>query len=150
MYPVRTSVKALIVKDEHVLLVHCRRAGEDYYILPGGGQNHSESLHVALMRECREEIYCDVVIGELIHVRDFIAGNHRVKGMDPSFHQVEFWFRCKLAEDAKPRIGTAKDNHQLGVEWLPIVRIDDYPVFPKVLKDILRGSILNVYLGDTN
>ena len=39
-----------------------------FYLCPGGGQDHGEDAYEALRRECREEIGCDVVVGELAFV----------------------------------------------------------------------------------
>jgi 8-oxo-dGTP diphosphatase len=55
--PVRPSVKAIIVRDDHLLVVVNRNpAGQDVELLPGGGQEPQESLPEALQRECLEEI----------------------------------------------------------------------------------------------
>ena len=53
----RIGVKALVVRDGHVLMNEVRTArGEVLFGPPGGGQEHGESQAEALVRECREEI----------------------------------------------------------------------------------------------
>lgn len=52
--PVTLGVKALLIKNDSVLLVkHSYRAG---WFLPGGGVKKQEDLETAVRRECREEI----------------------------------------------------------------------------------------------
>ncbi len=60
-YPVRKAARAVVFDDEkNVALLHVSKAG--YYKLPGGGLEESENVEIALVRECQEEIGCEVEI----------------------------------------------------------------------------------------
>src|SRR5262245_56058956 len=50
---IRVSAKAVIVRDDKLLVIAHRDADGEYFLLPGGGQERFESLHDALRRECR-------------------------------------------------------------------------------------------------
>ena len=65
-----------------VLCVHKRDDTEDYFTLPGGGQEPGETLPEALRRECLEEIDADVLVDRLRYVRDYIGRNHPFAAMD--------------------------------------------------------------------
>ena len=53
---IRSTVKAILCKENQILLNRCQMEnGEIYYDLPGGGQNPYESLEEALHREILEE-----------------------------------------------------------------------------------------------
>lgn len=64
-YDAREAGRAVVIDEEGMIgLLHVTK--DNYYKLPGGGIEGSEDRIVALQRECREEIGCDVVIvGEL-------------------------------------------------------------------------------------
>lgn len=50
----RLAVKAIIVRDHKLLLVH--EIGDAWWNLPGGGVEHGETLEEALTRELAEEL----------------------------------------------------------------------------------------------
>lgn len=135
MSDIRLSVKAIIVEGGQLLALKCRDAEGDWFMLPGGGQGFGETVHEALERECREEAGCQVRIGPLRFVRDYIAKNHEFAESSSDFHQVELWFECELASGlGQP---SAPDTMQVGIEWLKMDRLSAYRLYPKVLQDVL-------------
>ena len=48
------------------------RSGE-FYLLPGGGQNHGETLKECLIRECYEELGVHVRVQKLLCTREYIG-----------------------------------------------------------------------------
>lgn len=153
MNPVRNSAKAIIIRDGCILLIRNRDADGDWYILPGGGQNHGETLHDALRRECREEIGSDVQVGELKLIREYIGRNHEFADHDGAMHQVEFMFECRIDEAYTPGSGHTPDTYQTGVAWLPLADLGRFRLYPKVLIALLGNGLRDtgcVYLGDVN
>jgi 8-oxo-dGTP diphosphatase len=150
VYPVRTSTKAVIIKD-HALLVIVGKseADDEYYYLLGGGQVKFETLEDALKRECIEEIDTKVIVGDLLFVRDYISRNHEYAAFDPNFHQVDFFFECTLEPDQIPKNGSSPDRTQLGVHWLPLSQLEAAHFYPTKLKTVLLTRD-RVYLGDVN
>jgi len=150
---IRNSAKAIIIRNSELLAIKNRSDGADWYILPGGGQNHSESLIETLKRECFEEASIDVEVGDILFVRDYIAGNHEFAAQDGDAHQVEFMFQCTIASDARPELGMDADQWQVGVQWLPLSRLSEFDLYPSGLKEALASGIPEnhpVYLGDVN
>jgi 8-oxo-dGTP pyrophosphatase MutT (NUDIX family) len=150
---VRVSVKAIIIRDGRVLLVKSCDQDGDWYLLPGGGQQHGESLPAALRRECREEIGVEVEVGALRLVRDYIGKNHQFAAGDGDLHQIELMFECTIRGSAEPRPGPVPDEQQTGIAWLEIAELAGHRVYPGALAEHLgacgdRGEV--VYLGDVN
>ena len=153
MRPIRVSVKAIILKEDKILLCRNRDEDGDWYILPGGGQNRGESLSDALKRECFEEIGAKVEVGPIQLIRDYIGRNHEFS-QDADIHQVEIMFECKLQGDYDPGVGHSPDFDQTGVEWLKIEELSNYRIYPAALRESLRNGIIEspgaTYLGDVN
>ena len=150
MNAVRLSVKAIIVRDDALLVLKCRDHTGDWYLLPGGGQEHGETVHEALNRECREEVGCEIEIGPLRFIRDYIARNHEFAEIDGDAHQVELMFECTLASE--PSGPVVPDNWQTGFAWLPLSHLDQYRLYPSALITLLTSprSTDALYLGDCN
>ncbi|WP_246070554.1 NUDIX domain-containing protein [Paenibacillus kobensis] len=96
MKPIRNSAKAIIIEDGKVLLTKNQDDNGFFYLFPGGGQEQGEQLSDAVYRECIEEIGQQVVVGDLIYVREYIGKNHEFAAWDSEIHQVEFYFKCSL------------------------------------------------------
>lgn len=147
----RISAKGLIIEAGRILLPAHRDEAGIYYILPGGGQEPGETLAAALVRECREELGVDVIVGELLGARDYIARHHEFAATDDA-HQVELMFRCTLVAGSVPALGANPDPRQIGVDWVELAQIDRVRFYPRRLAELLasRGDVVFGYLGDVN
>lgn len=150
---IRNSAKAIIIKDGKVLCIKCEDTLGFYYGLPGGGQEHGESLPEAVRRECREEIGADVIVRDLVFVRDYIGANHEFAQYHPDMHQVELMFACDLVCDCGVELDNVPDTAQIGVEWLELDKLENYRLYPQEMRPFLKNMQFNsktTYLGDIN
>lgn len=154
MKSVRSAARALIIKDGRLLAIEMQRGkGPVFYILPGGGQTHGETLEATLRRECLEEIGLEPIIGPIAYVREYIGRNHTFKEAHKDFHQIEVVFRCSLMEGSMPKAGIDTDKNQIGFRWIPLSDIEQIDFFPAVLKTFIRDGAVEIdslYLGDIN
>ena len=132
--PTRNSAKALIVKDGKMAAVKISDGAEEWYIMPGGGQDAEETLPEAVGREVSEELGIRVECGELLFVVEGVHGE--------SFHRVDLVFECRVLRDA-PEAILHSDTNQVGVEWLDIASLNTQPLYPSKL----RRQIMNYYEG---
>lgn len=150
---IRTAARALIIHNRKLLTIKMRDKTGIFYILPGGGQQHGETLHVSLKRECREEIGAEVEVGDLLYVREYIGKNHEFRQAHHAFHQVENVFRCHLKSPDLLGTGSEHDKKQIGVEWIPLEHLSEYRILPEVIKSCFTSEGFEApahYLGDIN
>ncbi|MBO0844631.1 MAG: NUDIX domain-containing protein [Nocardioides sp.] len=149
---IRVATKAIIIRDDALLVTVNSGDFETFYLCPGGGQEHGEDAHQALRRECLEEIDCQVVVGDLAFVRDYIGADHEFAEQDGWVHQQEVYFFCTLEADAEPGLGAVVDTWQTGVAWLPLDELVDQPLWPRALARwlLLPEAERPRYLGNVN
>lgn len=150
---VRPSAKALIIRNDKILLLKCQKGEHLYYNLPGGGQNFGERIDEALIRECWEEAGAKVQVKNLVFVRDYISKHHSFSDSKTDVHQLELIFTCELLGPDHPEGGPEPDDYQIGVEWIAIDQLNTITLYPTEIAKYLPLSPSlpeEVYLGDVN
>jgi ADP-ribose pyrophosphatase YjhB (NUDIX family) len=85
----RLAVRAIILRDDRLLLVNAWKGRTHLWTCPGGGVELHQSLPEALRREVHEETGLVVEVGEPCLVNEF----HDPRG---TFHQVDIYFRARI------------------------------------------------------
>ena len=152
----RNSIKEVIVRDGSLLVTVNRDHLGEFLLLPGGGQEFGETMVQALRRECAEEIGCEIIVHDLLGIREYIGAHHQFAEFDSDVHQVEVMFRCELAAGAQPRFGDLPDDSrdwvQTGTAWVALEELSEWRIFPAALKEWLPTlpEPAKRYLGDVN
>lgn len=156
MNRIRSSVKALIIHNLHVLTIKKGNEDEAKYVIPGGGQEFNETLSDAVIRECLEELGVQIEVGPLLWVREFISKNHVENQKDEDrIHIVEHIFEAFLEKVPKHFQPLSPDSTQLGIEWLPIDRLSEYNYYPREIIPLIKEKSQSkdcklTYVGDMN
>lgn len=149
---IRSSVCALIIRNNQILTIKKREDSDIEYIMPGGGQEFGETLLDALHREVREEVGARIKNAKLILVREYIGKNHEHSERDKGLHIVNHIFSCEIEEENSYQI--EPDFDQVGIEWLDIDDLQRYNFYPKDLIKELRiidtSTRFETYIGDIN
>jgi ADP-ribose pyrophosphatase YjhB (NUDIX family) len=148
---IRSAAKAIIIKDEKILLNKCRDENIGvYYTLPGGGQHPYETLHGAVIRECLEETGYTVVPVRFAALLEEIQMDAEVREKDPDYaHKIYHIFVCALANE-KAENPTEKDSSQITSEWVAIGALENIRFFPNAIGENiinLLNSPAPVFLG---
>lgn len=131
---IRTSAKAVIIQNGKLLAIKLNDGNEEWFILPGGGQDSEEILPQTVEREVREETGIEVKCKDLLFV---IEGAH-----GENFHRIDLVFLCDYL--GKARNATIhNDTNQIGFDWLDLSALNRLPLFPSKL----RRPIMSFYEG---
>ena len=141
---IRTSAKALVIRDGRMLAIRLHDQDGDFYIMPGGGQNTGELLPAAVEREVAEETGIAVKAGDAVFI---IEGE---KGEES--HRVDIVFRCEYLGESDAERHT--DWNQTGYEWLDIATLNTAPLYPSKLRrpimNLAAGKEAPIYLENEN
>ena len=123
--------RALIQNKDDILLIQRNRAGEIYYVLPGGHVEDGEDAESTVLREIKEETSLNVrIIKKLDSLLDKDATTHHI-------------YLCEYISGV-PRLAT--DSPELTKEsgvniytpmWKSVNEIRDLPMWPDEVKQFL-------------
>jgi len=129
----RITSRAIVLKDEHILINDRNHFGHKYIALPGGGVEEGESNEQAAIREVKEE--CSIVINNprLVIIED--AGET---------FGLQYIFLCDyvsgepMLDPNSPEAEDNKDGKNLYAPlWLPLKELGQSNLLPAELKDLI-------------
>lgn len=133
-------VRAIIIENNKVLLMHRIKQGHEYWTFPGGGvDKEDKSLEDGLKRECKEELGVEVEIKDLYF-----------KEFDTFSNQIQYYYICKIIGG---ELGTGngpewinRDVEKYGtyeIVWIPISELKDKIVYPFKVRDKIINETSN-------
>lgn len=140
---VRNAAKALIIKDGKMLAIKLKDEQDEWYIMPGGGQDVEEILPETVCREVAEELGLQVEVKDLVFVIEGVHGE--------SFHRIDLVFLCEYRGKIENAV-LQSDTYQVGYDWLDIKSLNTTPLYPSKLRrqimNLYEGKAYKVYLGN--
>ena len=110
-YITRLTVKGLVFDSDNKIALLCNPIG--YGLLPGGGVEKEENLESAFMRECREELGCQIEITSKIGVAIQLRDRQGQK------YEIHFYVSKILGEKGTPTT-QQEDELQATIKWLTL------------------------------
>lgn len=138
------AVRAIVIKDNNLLVMKRNKFGSEYYTLIGGAVEMGEPLEVALHRELQEEASITVTNPRLVYVED--AGQP---------YGEQYVYLCEYAEGEPvlhPESEEAKIS-ALGLNtyvpaWLPISQLPSVNFVSGSLKRELIDAVQHGFPGE--
>lgn len=124
------AVRAIIIKDNALLVMKRNKFGQQYYTLVGGGIDGNEDAETALRRELYEET--GLQVGAIQHV-------FTEEAEDPYGTQYVFWCEYKGGEPALAPDSSEAQITQMGKNlyipmWLPLAELETSQFLSESLK----------------
>ena len=125
------------------ILVH-RNINSDHYALIGGRVEIGESSADTIKRELKEELGKDIEItGYISTIENFFE----MKGS--KYHEIMFVHKIEFTDEEDKKIEYTMKNVEgkdyLQYEWIDLDSIDEYPLLPIAIKDILKENKFPVH-----
>jgi 8-oxo-dGTP diphosphatase len=135
----RRAVRAIVIKDDALLVMHRNKFGEQYYILVGGAIHGDETPEQALHRELMDEASLSVANPRLVFVEE---------ADEP--YGTQYIYLCDYV-GGRAVLSPESDEaqiHKMGSNlftpmWLPVGDLPDVPFVPAELKAAIIQGLLN-------
>lgn len=128
----RLTGKAIVFDhDSNVALVGTKV--NSFYLLPGGGVDPEESIEDGIVRECLEEIGCEVVLERKVGVIDDYRNRDKK-------HCINHCYTARLVgEKGQLKLTEEEEKNGLHVIWVPIN--DAISILEKEVEQLKRGEV---------
>lgn len=141
---IRTTSKAILLHENHILLNQCNVHGRVCYDLPGGGQAQYESMEEALEREILEECGYYIRVTRLAAIGEQICNSSEIRVQHPDYaHRLFHLFFAELT-DSHVLPHTEEDVWQQRCVWVDPKDLGGMEIIPAVfaphLEKILRSD----------
>jgi 8-oxo-dGTP diphosphatase len=134
----RVAAYAVILRDGAILLSRLAPSvtADELWTLPGGGLDHGEDPHDAVVREVREETGLDAVVGETARVYSAHLPGVWREGRRVDAHALRIVYEGWVAPDAPEPHVVEVDGSTMAAAWHPVSDVLDgtVPVSPMVLE----------------
>ena len=132
-----------IIEHNGKILVH-KEISKDHYALIGGRVKIGEGSETTVKREIEEEL------GKKVKTTGYIATIENFFEMKGSkYHEILFVHKGEFVNEEDKKIEYTLKNLEgkdyLQYEWLDISKIDEYPLWPLVIKDVIKENKFPVH-----
>ena len=136
-YKLNVRAAGLIIHNGKIL-AH-RNINSNHYALIGGRVEIGENSVDTIRREIKEELGKDVEItGYVATIENFF----NVDGL--KYHEILFVHKVEFIDENDKKIEYTMKNIEgkdyLRYEWLDLEKIDEYPILPKIIKEVLKEN----------
>ena len=132
-------VRAIIVEDNSVLLIHRIKNGKEYWVFPGGGIENGETPEQAIRREAYEELGTNI---EIIEEFSRIITNIPAHGQQEEIFYISKIINGITGSGSGPEFGNEKSSNDLfRNEW---VTFEDF-CKRNILPDDIKLKLIKYY-----
>ena len=141
-YKLNVRASGVIIHNNKIL-VH-KNLNSNHYALIGGRVEIGEDSATTVKREAQEELGKEVeTTGYVSTIENFFE----MKGR--KYHEILFIHKAEFINDEDKKIEYTLKNMEgkehLQYEWLDLDKLDEYPLVPKTVKDILKENKFPVH-----
>lgn len=142
-YKLNVRAAGIIIHNNKVL-TH-RNINSNHYTFIGGRVEIGEDSASTVKREIEEEVGKEV---EIIEHGGVIENFFEMQGT--KYHEMLFMHRAEFVDEEDQKIEYTLKNREgkdyLQYEWIDIDHLDEYPIKPAIIKEILKQGKFPVHM----
>ncbi|MBV6492494.1 MAG: hypothetical protein LDLANPLL_00488 [Turneriella sp.] len=124
---IRHRIAGIYKRNQEILLVKHRKAGREYFLLPGGGQELGESAVDALKREWHEELNLRVEVGRFLFCGESVPKEAKRTQVFQMVFQID---------SIDGNISVKREGALAGYAWISLNHLNNVAFFPDCLPQI--------------
>ena len=141
-YKLNVRAAGVIIHNNKVL-VH-KNVNSDHYSLIGGRVEIGEDSETTVKREIQEEL------GKKVEITGYVSTIENFFKMKGSkYHEILFIHKAEFTNEEDKKIEYTLKNMEgkdyLQYEWLNLDQIEEYPLLPKIVKEVLKENKFPVH-----
>lgn len=141
-YKLNVRAAGVIIHNNKILAHKDIRS--DHYALIGGRIEIGENSADTIKREIKEELGKDIEItGYIATIENFFEMK------ETKYHEIMFIHKIEFTDEKDKKIEYTMKNIEgkdyLQYEWLDLDKIEEYPLLPHAVKDILKENKFPVH-----
>ena len=121
---------AILIEGDKLLLIHRRKDGGEYHVLPGGSIESGETPEAACVREVEEETNLQVEIQKKIAI---------LKNKDRIEHYFQVVFRSGNIQLGGPEKERNSSQNSYTLRWVKVSDLDTILLLPKSIVPIVNS-----------
>jgi len=133
----KSAVRAIVINDNKILVMHRNKFGHEYYTLPGGGIKSGEDQMGALTRELNEETSVRVDSPKLVFTEDAGAP-----------YGMQYVYLCDY-QGGEPVLSPGSEEAKINAlgqniytpMWLPLEKLESVPFLSTKLRTAINEAI---------
>ena len=134
-YKLNVRAAGVIIHNNKIL-IH-KNINEDHYALIGGRVQIGEDSETTLKREIMEEM------GKEIEITGYIGTIENFFEMKSAkYHEIMFVYKIEFSDEQDQKteetIKNIEGKQYLKYEWIDLDKIEQYPLRPEIIKEILK------------
>jgi 8-oxo-dGTP diphosphatase len=137
----KTAVRAIVIHDNQLLVMHRNKFGHQYYTLPGGGVRSGEGNEQALIRELTEETSIQVSGPRLVFTEN----------PGPPYGE-QYIYLCDY-KSGEPTLHPGSEEAKINAlgqniytpQWLSLNKLADVPFLSVRLRDAILESVKTTF-----
>lgn len=134
---IHVQSRAVIIEENHILL--CKTVGltGNFYFLPGGHIEHSESAKDALLRELSEEVGFDFKINRFLGCMEYSFDPQVITHAKCHTHEYSFIFEAHSDVLIDPKKPLKQLEENIETHWIALNLLDEIDLRPEPVKQLI-------------
>lgn len=136
---IHVQARAIIIKEDHIILCKTKGLSQNFYFLPGGHIEHGESAREALMRELKEEVGFEFSVSRFLGCMEYAFDPALTNHAYCHTQEYTFIFEAQSSNLPLPTVPLEQLEEKIEISWVLLRDLDKIDFRPNPLAKELKA-----------